>query len=68
MTLVDAAVAAAFNASRKTTITILYFIVSLYQRISEDVVVLGLASLISTCSEWFSDIVTSTSNINMTIE
>ena len=48
MTLVGAAVAAVFNASSKTMLTNGYFIGSLYQTISEDVVVLVLASLAST--------------------
>lgn len=68
MTLVGAAVAAVFNASRKTTITNGYFIVSLYQTISEDVGVLVLASVVSTSSEWFRAIGESISNTNTIVD
>jgi|SaaInlV_165m_DNA_2_1040747.scaffolds.fasta_scaffold295046_1 hypothetical protein len=53
MTLVGAAVAVVFNASSKMMLTIEYFIGSLYQTISEDVVALVLASLVSTISKRF---------------
>jgi len=46
-------VAVVFNASSKMMLTIEYFIGSLYQTISEDVVALVLASLVSTISKRF---------------
>jgi hypothetical protein len=53
MTLVGAAVAAAFNASSKTMITIEYFIRPLYQTKSQDVGVFISVFVVSTISEWF---------------
>jgi len=68
MTLVGAAVAVVFNASNKTMIAIEYFIRSLYQTISQDVVVFISAFSVSTTSERFRVSGESKSNTNAVMD